>query len=91
MAMKHEEALQRMKTIQGHLNGVTRMIEDEEYCIDIIRQVQAVQSALNKVSKIVLDDHMKSCMVTVVDGEDPAERERVFMEISEVFDMANKT
>lgn len=89
--MKHEEALQRMKTIQGHLNGVTRMIEDEEYCIDIIRQVQAVQSALNKVSKIVLDDHMKSCMVTVVDGEDPAERERVFMEISEVFDMANKT
>ena len=89
--MKHEQALQRLKTIQGHLNGVTRMIEDEAYCIDVIRQIQAVQSALNKVSKLVLEDHMNSCMVTVVEGEDPAERERVFKEISEVFDMANKT
>ena len=89
--MKHEQALQRMKTIQGHLNGISRMIEEEEYCIDVIRQIQAVQSALNKVSKLVLEDHMNSCVVTAVESKDSSERERVLREIAEVFDMANKT
>jgi DNA-binding FrmR family transcriptional regulator len=91
MLMKHEAAAKRMKTIQGHINGIARMIDEEAYCIDVIRQIQAVQSALNKVSKIVLDDHMQSCLVDVVQDEDPDERQRVLSEISEVFEMANKT
>ena len=48
--MKHEQASQRLKTIEGHIRGINRMIEDDVYCIDIIRQIQAVQAALNKVS-----------------------------------------
>ncbi|MEK6221706.1 MAG: metal-sensing transcriptional repressor [Chloroflexota bacterium] len=66
--------------------GVRRMVEDGEYCIDVIRQIQAVQSALNKVSKIFLEGHMNSCMITAVRGEDPAERERVLQEIAEVYE-----
>lgn len=66
------------------------MAEEGAYCIDLIRQIQAVQAALNKVSAQVLEDHLNSCLITAVRGEDPKERERVLTEISEVFEMANK-
>lgn len=79
-----------MKTVEGHVSGIRRMLEEDEYCIDVIRQIQAVQSALSKVSKIVLEDHMDSCMTTAIRGDNPAERERVLNEIVEVFEAATK-
>lgn len=88
--MKHEEAAQRLKTVEGHIAGIRRMIDDGEYCIDVIRQIHAVNAALNKVSKIILEEHMNSCMITAVRGDDQAERERVLNEIAEVFDAATK-
>lgn len=66
------------------------MVENDAYCIDLLRQIQAVQAALNKVSTNVLNDHLHSCLITAVRGEDPDERERVLKEITEVYEMANK-
>ncbi len=88
--MKHENALQRLKNIEGHIRGVERMVEEGAYCIDIIRQLQAVEAALTKVSTLILSEHMNSCLITAVRGEDVNERERVLKEIIEVFDTANK-
>ena len=88
--MTHDETAKRLKTVEGHIAGIRRMIDEGEYCIDVIRQIQAVQSALNKVSKIILEDHMNSCLITAVRGEDPIERERVLEEIAEVFAAATK-
>jgi len=88
--MKNEDALRRLKIVEGHLRGVIRMVEEDSYCIDIIRQTQAVQAALNKVSGQILENHLHSCVITAIEGEDPAERERVLKEIAEVFEMANK-
>ncbi|MCX7609952.1 MAG: metal-sensitive transcriptional regulator [Anaerolineales bacterium] len=88
--MKHGDTLKRLKTIEGHLRGIIRMVEEDAYCIDIIRQIQAVQAALNKVSSQILENHLNSCVITAIQGEDPAERERVLKEIGEVFEMANK-
>ena len=88
--MKHENALKRLKTIEGHVRGIERMVEDGEYCIDVIRQIQAVQSALSKVSNIILEEHLNSCLITAVRGDDIEERERVLEEISEVFETATK-
>ena len=82
--------MRRLKTIQGHLKGVVRMIEEEAYCIDVIRQIQAVEAALNKVSEQILEEHLNSCVITAIRGESEGERERVLKEISEVFEMANK-
>ena len=79
--MKHESALRRLKTVEGHIRGIERMVEEEAYCIDVIRQIQAVQSALNKVSKIILEEHLNSCLITAVRGEDDEERERLLQEI----------
>jgi CsoR family transcriptional regulator, copper-sensing transcriptional repressor len=88
--MKNDKALIRMRTIEGHLKGISRMIENGDYCIDIIRQIQAVQSALNKVSSVILDDHLNSCVITAIRGEDIAERERVLHEIGEIFEQSAK-
>lgn len=83
--MKQEDKLLRLKNIEGHLRGIERMIEQDAYCIDVIRQIQAVQASLSKVSAIILDDHLHSCLITAIRSDDLAERERVLSEIAEVF------
>jgi DNA-binding FrmR family transcriptional regulator len=83
-------SLRRLKTIEGHLRGVIRMVEQDAYCIDVIRQIQAVEAALNKVSSQILENHLNSCVITAVQGNDKKERERVLKEITEVFDMSTK-
>jgi DNA-binding FrmR family transcriptional regulator len=88
--VKHEQALKRLKTIEGHVRGIERMLEEETYCIDVLRQIQAVQSALNKVSTIILDEHMHSCLTMAVRGDDQDERERVLKEIIDVYESAKK-
>ena len=88
--MHHKEAAIRLKTIEGHIAGIRRMLEEDAYCIDVIRQIQAVQGALNKASKIILDEHLHSCVITAVQGDDPAERERVLQEIMDVYGASRK-
>jgi len=82
--------LRRLKTIEGHLRGVIRMVEADAYCIDVIRQIQAVEAALNKVSSRILENHLNSCVITAIQGDNPRERERVLKEITEVFEMSTK-
>jgi DNA-binding FrmR family transcriptional regulator len=88
--MKNEIVAKRLKIIEGHIRGIERMVDEDAYCIDVIRQIQAVQSALNKISSIVLEGHLNSCLVTAVRSENPDEQERVLKEITEVFNAATK-
>jgi DNA-binding FrmR family transcriptional regulator len=88
--MQHSEALKRLKTVEGHIRGIQRMLEEDIYCIDIIKQIQAVQAALGKVNSLILDDHLDACLTTAVRGDDPAEREKVLGELSEVFSTRNR-
>ena len=79
--------LNRLKSIAGHVNGIVTMVEQDRYCIDVIKQLQATQAALGKVSQIILDNHLHTCLTTAIRGDDPDERERVLSEISDVFSM----
>ena len=88
--MKNQNALDRLKTIEGHIRGIEKMLDNGDYCIDIIRQIQAVQAALNKVSTTILDGHLNSCLVTAIRGEDVNERERVLKEIAEIYETSTK-
>jgi DNA-binding FrmR family transcriptional regulator len=88
--MQSTDTLRRLKTIEGHLRGIIRMVEEDAYCIDVIRQIQAVEGALNKVSAQILEGHLNSCVITAVQGDDQSERERVLKEITEVFEMSTK-
>ena len=88
--MATTDTLRRLKTIEGHLRGVIRMVEEDAYCIDVIRQIQAVEAALNKVSTHILGNHLNSCVITAIEGQDQSERERVLKEITDVFEMSTK-
>ena len=90
MQSDSDTVLRRLKTVEGHLKGVIRMVEEVAYCIDVIRQVQAIEAALNKVSSKILEDHLNSCVITAIQGNDKSERERVLKEITEVFEMSTK-
>lgn len=66
---KHREAdeekdlLNRLNRIEGQVRGIKNMVEDERYCIDILTQVSAIQAALNSFNKVLLSNHIKSCVV----------------------------
>jgi DNA-binding FrmR family transcriptional regulator len=85
------DTLKRLKTIEGHVRGIERMVESDAYCIDLIRQIQAVQASLAKLNSSILDNHLHSCLITAVRGKDIGERERVLQEIAEVYDMAARS
>lgn len=80
----------RLASAAGHIKGIERMVEEDTYCIDVIKQLQAVQAALNKVSSLILDNHLRTCVTAAIQGDDPKEREAVLQEVTSVFDMANK-
>ena len=82
--------IKRLKSIEGHVRGITKMVEDDAYCIDIVSQINAVQAALQKVSTLVLDRHLHTCVTTAIRGDDPNERERVITEIIGVFNAKGK-
>jgi len=80
-----DDIIKRLKSIEGHVRGVQRMVEEDAYCINIINQVLAVQRALEKVNSMILERHLQTCVTTAIRGEDLSERERVISEILSVF------
>ena len=84
------DILKRLKSIEGHVGGIARMVETDQYCVDILNQIVAVQRALDKVNRLVLDRHLHTCATTAIRGNDPDERERVIGEILNVFKRAGK-
>ncbi len=76
-------ALHRLKIARGHLLKVIEMVEKGEYCLDIIQQSQAVQSALSKVDEIILENHLKTCVRDSIAGNKDVDK-RV-KEVIEVF------
>ena len=88
--MKNQDNLRRLKTVEGHIRGVHKMVEEDAYCIDVIRQIHAIQSALSKISINILDNHLNSCLISAVRGDDQVEQDRVLQEIIDVFVAATK-
>jgi DNA-binding FrmR family transcriptional regulator len=56
-------ALHRIKIIQGHLQAVERMLQNNQYCVDVIHQSRAVQKALKQLDLLIMESHLKSCVV----------------------------
>ena len=65
--------LKRLARIEGQVRGVSRMVEDERYCIDVLTQIGAIEAALDKVALGLIDDHTRHCVMHA-DGEDQAEK-----------------
>jgi CsoR family transcriptional regulator, copper-sensing transcriptional repressor len=82
--------VRRLQSVEGHVRGIQRMVEDDKYCIDVIKQVEAVQAALGKINQLILENHLRTCVTTAIRGDDPDRREAVIGEILDVFAVSNK-
>ena len=62
MEQTHKSSvLNRLKTVRGHLDGVIRMVEAEEYCVDLMKQISALQASLERANRVVLQNHLETC------------------------------
>ena len=70
---------------RGHLDGVTKMIENDKYCIDIIQQNQAICAALEKINKLILENHLNTCVASAIKNNDIKKRKEKIQELLEIF------
>lgn len=77
-----ESILHRLKIASGHLNKVIEMVDKDHYCIDVIHQSQAVQSALSQADDLLLENHLKTCAAEAIAK---GKREEAIAEVLEVF------
>jgi CsoR family transcriptional regulator, copper-sensing transcriptional repressor len=66
----YQSVVSRLARIEGHVRAVKRMVENDTPCPDVLVQVAAVRAALNSVGKLILEDHLQSCMVAAVENGD---------------------
>jgi DNA-binding FrmR family transcriptional regulator len=78
----HERITHRLKIARGHLDKVIKMMEDDDYCIDVMHQMQAVESGLKETGNLLLENHLKCC---VSDAIKNGEADKSIAEIMQVF------
>jgi DNA-binding FrmR family transcriptional regulator len=76
-----EDLLLRLKRIEGQVRGLQRMIEEEKYCVDILTQSSSVQSALQKVELLLLENHMRHCVSDAIAKGEGEEKIKEMMEV----------
>ncbi len=73
LTAKKHAALNRLKTARGHLDGIIRMLESDAYCVDVMKQISAVQSSLERANRVMLHNHLETCFSSaVIDGRGQA-------------------
>jgi DNA-binding FrmR family transcriptional regulator len=82
--------LRRLKRIEGQVRGLSRMVEDDRYCIDIVTQISAVRAALRRVEEEVLRDHVAHCVEHAVASGDKAEQRQKIAELMDVLVRAER-
>ena len=80
-----QNILSRLKSIEGHIRGIQRMVGEDQYCVDILNQTSAIHRALQKVDAMILENHLQSCVTTAIRGDDSRERGRVIRELMLLF------
>ena len=85
MKPRHKDCLNRLSRIEGQVRGVSKMIEEERYCIDILTQLRAIRAALGKVETEVLKDHADHCIADAIHSGGEDEQRKKFSELIELF------
>lgn len=86
-AQTRDDAIKRLNYIEGHLAGVKKMVDEDRYCVDILRQTFAVRRALQKLESQLIDGHLRTC---VVDGVKEGREEQVLSELVELYEIADR-
>ncbi|MGL5356234.1 MAG: metal-sensing transcriptional repressor [Cetobacterium sp.] len=84
MKTEKEKAVLMLKTCRGQIDAILKMIDDKRYCLDVVNQILAAEALLKKSNKLILKQHMESCVKNALSENDSSEK------ISEVIDLLNK-
>lgn len=82
--------IQRLKRIEGQVRGVTNMIEEGRYCVDVLQQINAIRAALGKVENEVLKSHANTCVEEAIQNGKPEEQRKKFAELIDLFGRVKK-
>ena len=81
------DALKRLSYIEGHLTGIRKMLEEDKYCVDVLKQTYAVRRAIDKMESILLEGHLHTC---VVEGIKNGREDQVVGELTDLYILANR-
>ena len=82
-----QDALKRMSYIEGHLAGIRKMLDEDKYCVDVLKQTYAVRRAIEKMESLLLEGHLKSC---VVEGIQSGRAEEIVEELKGLYILSTK-
>ena len=85
MRAEKQDVLKRLNYIEGHLNGIRKMVEEDKYCVDVLRQTYAVRKAIEKLEAIILENHLYTC---VPEGINSGKTETIIDELVQLYNLA---
>ena len=87
MQAQKKDVLKRLAYIEGHLKGIRKMVEDDQYCVDVLKQTYAVKRAIDKLEGVLLSGHLDGCVRSGFrDGRD----EEMIGELNELFELSRR-
>jgi DNA-binding FrmR family transcriptional regulator len=87
MNADHSDIDARLASIEGHIKGIRKMVQDDVYCVDVLKQTFAVERALQKVEAEILKSHLSTCVPT---GFKQGRNEAMIEELTDIFALARK-
>lgn len=87
MKANKKDVLNRLATIEGHLKGIRKMVEDDQYCVDIVKQSYAVERALKAFEVALLESHLDGC---VREGFKAGKDDEMIRELGDLFQLSRK-
>ena len=90
LGAKHNSQLKRLNRIEGQIRGLSKMVEDQRYCVDILTQIKAVKSALSAVEQNIVEEHLNHCLHEAVTSKNANESKKMLQEIKELLKKAQK-
>jgi CsoR family transcriptional regulator, copper-sensing transcriptional repressor len=87
MKADKKDVLNRLASAEGHLQAIRRMIEEDTYCVDVLKQTYAVQRALSRMQAVILRGHLSSCVPERITTD---QKDELIEELAELYDLAQK-
>lgn len=85
MRADKQDVLKRLNYIEGHIGGVRKMVDEDQYCVDILRQTYAVRKAIEKLESLILENHLHGC---VAEGIKEGRDQEVIDELMQLYNLA---
>lgn len=82
-----KDVLNRVASIEGHLRGIRKMIEDDQYCVDVLKQTYAVERAIHKLEAVLIEGHLQSC---VPNGFESGRADEMIRELTELYALTRR-